>query len=42
MAKLFYPDCLAEAEAILSDWLSKNPDDPVAKKLLEDLKKEQG
>ena len=35
-------DMLAEAEAILSDWLSKNPDDPVAKKLLEDLKKEQG
>ena len=35
-------DMLTEAEAILTDWLSKNPDDPVAKKLLEDLKKEQG
>ncbi len=35
-------DMLTEAEAIITDWLSKNPDDPVAKKLLEDLKKEQG
>ena len=31
-------DMESEAESILTDWLSKNPDDPVAKKLLEDLK----
>ena len=32
----------SEAEAILADWLDKNPNDPVAQKLLEDLKKEMG
>ena len=35
-------DMESKAESILTDWLSKNPDDPVAKKLLEDLKKEAG
>ena len=35
-------DMESEAESILTDWLSKNPDDPVAKKLLEDLKKGSG
>ena len=35
-------DMESKAESILNDWLSKNPDDPVAKKLLEDLKKEAG
>ena len=33
-------DMKPKAEAILTDWLDKNPNDPVAKKLLEDLKKE--
>jgi tetratricopeptide (TPR) repeat protein len=32
----------SEAEAILADWLDKNPNDPVAQKLLEDLKTEMG
>jgi|TARA_Y100000310_G_scaffold330085_2_gene401110 hypothetical protein len=35
-------DMKPEAEVILADWLDKNPNDPVAQKLLEDLKKEEG
>ena len=33
-------DMINEAELIITDWLSKNPNDPVAKQLLEDLKLE--
>ena len=29
-----------KAELVLADWLDKNPNDPVAQKLMEDLKKE--
>ena len=35
-------DQYSEAEAILGDWLDNNPNDPVAQKLLEDLKTEMG
>ena len=30
-------DMIDNAKGVLNDWLAKNPDDPVAKKLLEDL-----
>ncbi|RPH02876.1 MAG: DUF2723 domain-containing protein [bacterium TMED144] len=30
-------DMIDDAKGVLNDWLAKNPDDPVAKKLLEDL-----
>ena len=33
-------DMKPKAEEILTDWLDKNPNDPVAQKLLEDLRKE--
>ena len=33
-------DMINEAELVISDWLNKNPNDPVAKQLLEDLKLE--
>ena len=33
-------DMKPKAEEILSDWLDKNPNDPVAQKLLDDLRKE--
>ena len=29
------------AEAVVNEWLSKNPDDPVAKKLLDDLRQKK-
>ncbi len=31
-----------KAESIVNDWLKNNPDDPVAKKLLNDLKEKKG
>jgi len=33
-------DMITEAESVINDWLSKNPNDPVAKQLLEDLNSE--
>jgi len=33
-------DMRPKAETVLADWLDKNPNDPVAQKLMEDLKKE--
>jgi hypothetical protein len=33
-------DMKPKAELVLADWLDKNPNDPVAQKLMEDLKKE--
>ncbi|MAV15869.1 MAG: hypothetical protein CMG08_03550, partial [Candidatus Marinimicrobia bacterium] len=30
-------DMVDNAKNVLNDWLSKNPDDPVAKKLLQEL-----
>ena len=33
-------DMINEAELVITDWLNKNPNDPVAKQLLEDLKLE--
>ena len=33
-------DMINEAELVINDWLNKNPNDPVAKQLLEDLKSE--
>ena len=33
-------DMKPKAELVLADWLEKNPNDPVAQKLMEDLKKE--
>lgn len=30
-----------QAESVVNEWLSKNPDDPVAKKLLNDLKQKK-
>ncbi len=34
-------DMLPKAEVVLADWLDKNPNDPVAQKLMEDLKNEE-
>jgi tetratricopeptide (TPR) repeat protein len=34
-------DMEPKAEAVLADWLYKNPNDPVAQKLMEELKKEE-
>ena len=31
-----------KAESIVNDWLKNNPDDPVAKKLLNDLREKKG
>ena len=30
-----------KAESVVNEWLSKNPDDPVAKKLLDDLREKK-
>ncbi|HCI15879.1 MAG TPA: hypothetical protein DE027_03520 [Candidatus Marinimicrobia bacterium] len=34
-------DMVPKAEVVLADWLDKNPNDPVAQKLMEDLKNEE-
>ena len=35
-------DMYDKAESVVNDWLKNNPDDPVAKKLLNDLKEKKG